>query len=107
MKGFEIDYNGKLTYMAVEDGLFHIEIHHRNNKGNFYAGGVEYGKQTKIAWYNYTPMSIGDRFEIKFVEIDHISEPVECVHDKTIKRPISRLDMYLGLEQYLKSKGLL
>ena len=106
MKGFEINYNGKITYVGVDDGLMMI-FFLLNHNGSIYVSGIEYNKQMKMTWYNNIPLKIGDRFEIKFIEIDHITEPVDCVHDKTIKCPVSKLDFFLGLEQYLKNKGLL
>ena len=107
MKGFELNYNGKISYITVEDGLILIMIGNVDNKGNFYVGGWEYDKQNKIIWYNNIPISVGDKFEVKFTEINEITKPAQCLHDKSIKRPISKLEAFRQLEQSLKNKGLL
>lgn len=108
MKGFEIRHNGKVIFAAIENGLFTMYTSHlKGEVSNLYVGGVDYEKQSKVVWYDKVPIKIGDMIEIKYTEIDHISEPVKCIHDEGMKRPFSKLEMFFILEQYLKSRGLL
>lgn len=107
MKGFEISYNDDTAYVAIEDGLLMINVYNLRGEGNLYVGGVDYQKQTKLSWYDHVPIDIGAKIGIKFTEIDHISVPVRSIHDQSIKRPLSKLELFFRLEQYLKSQGLL
>lgn len=107
MKGFEISYSGDIAKVAIKDGLLMIHASHLRGEGNLYVGGVDYESQAKVAWYDNVPLNIGTTIDIKFTEIDHLSEPVRYIHDESVKRPFSKLEMFLGLEQYLKNNGLL
>ena len=98
MKGFEIHYNDKTTKVAIKEDCM-ITIHIFNNNGEnhtlkdgescMYIGGVDYEAYKRIVWYDHSPINIGDRFEIKVVEIDELSKPAQIKEDKTIKRPVA------------------
>lgn len=107
MKGFEITYNGLNNKVAVNEGLLTIHINNINEQAFIYAGSVEYDEQRRNIWYNFVPIKPGDKIEIKMVETDNISEPETKVTDKSIKRPISKLEAFYRVEALLKEKGLL
>lgn len=107
MKGFEINYNDEIRHVAVSDGLLMIHVSHIREKSYLHVGAVDYENHIKMVWYDNVPINIGASIDIKFTEITHISEPVKGMHDESIKRPFSKLDMFLRLEQHLKNRGLL
>lgn len=106
MKGFEISYKGNITYAAVKGGLLVVHASCLRGTGNLYIGGVDYENQTKVIWYDNVCLNIGDQIDIKFTDITNISDP-KSIPDKSIKPPLSKLEMFHILEQYLKNKGLL
>jgi hypothetical protein len=107
MKGFEIRHNDKTTKVAVEDGMVMIHLFDNNADSRIYVGGVDYEKRERIVWCNLSPMEIGDKFEIKFVEIDDTSMPVKIEEDENIKRPKTKLEFFRELEAKLKQEGLI
>jgi hypothetical protein len=107
MKGFEIAYNGKVTFAAIEDGLLMIHLSHLRDRGNLYVGGVDYENHIRIVWYDNIHINIGDMVDFRYIDINHVSKPVKYTREEGIMRPFSKMEMFLNLEQYLKSKGLL
>ncbi|MDR1583625.1 MAG: hypothetical protein LBS55_10295 [Prevotellaceae bacterium] len=71
MKDIIVNYNGEEMKVVV---------HLHNNNGNspaladgesrMYIGGVDYKECKRYTWNEYNPIKIGDKFEIKFTEID-------------------------------------
>jgi hypothetical protein len=94
-----------------------ITVHLFNNNGNspalsddenrMYIGGVDYEEYKRYVWYNNFPIKIGDKFEIKFAEIDIPSSPAKITDDKNIKRPKTKLEFFYELETELKKQGLI
>lgn len=107
MKGFEITYKGRKTRVAVKEGLLTIHIDDVKGRAFIYVGSVEYDEQRRNVWYNFVPIKPGDKIEIKMVETGNISEPETRGKDKSIKRPISKLEAFHRVEVLLKEKRLL
>ena len=115
MKGFEVHNNGKTTKIAVKDGMITIHLFVNNGESRMltdgesrmYVGGVDYTERINMAWYDNTPINIGDKFEVKVTEINEPSVPAKIIEDKSIKRPKTKLEFFRFLEHELKKQGLI
>jgi hypothetical protein len=108
MKGFEINYNNKEKInVTTDDGMITIHIFANNDGNRLYVGGVDYSEYKTSVWKDNSTISIGDRWDIKFAEIDIPSTPAKTSIDKNIKRPPTKLDTFRILEEALKKEGLL
>jgi hypothetical protein len=107
MKGFEIRHNDKTTKTGVKDGMIAIHLFDNSGDSRIYAEGVDYEKHKRYVWYDWSPIKIGDQFEVKVVETDDISIPVKIIEDKNIKRPMSKLAFFREFEAKLKQEGLI
>jgi hypothetical protein len=116
MKGFEIRYNEKETKVAVKDGMITIHLFNQNvvdghilvdDVSRMYIGGVDSEECKRYVWGDFSPIKIGDKFEIKVAEIDAPSAPAEITEDKNIKRPKTKLEFFRELEAKLKKQGLI
>ena len=104
MKGYQICYNGKKTDVAIkDDSLIVIDLFCKDDENRMYVESVDYADCKILTWYNHTPINIGDRFEIKVVEMEKSSEPAKVEEDKTIKRPMTKLDYFRFLEERIKN----
>lgn len=107
MKGFEINYKGNITKVMANNGMITIHIYDLNGSGHIYAGNIEYLERQRNIWYDNMSIELGDKFEIKVCEIDQMSEPIISKEDKTIERPMSKLENFRRMEAHLKEQGLL
>ena len=64
-------------------------------------------KCERYVWFDFSPIFIGEKFEIKVTEIDAISDPNVMIVDKNIKRPKTKLEFFRELEDNLKKQGLI
>lgn len=87
MKGFEIDYNQNITHIAIEeDCLLIIDISDLRSKGNFYVSRI--GNSKKKVWFDNISIDTGDRFKIKFTEINEESTPSVNIVDNIDNKPV-------------------
>lgn len=107
MKGFEIQFKEETIRIAVEDGLATINIFDNNGDSKLYVGAINYKEQKDLIWHDYSSISIGEKLEIKATEFDYPSSPEKINERKDIKRPKSKLEVFLGLETDLKKRGIL
>jgi hypothetical protein len=108
MKGFEVYVNGEVTKVPVhDDGLTLIDIFHKDDDSRIHIERIDYTECQRIVWHDYSPINIGDRFEIKVTEIDEPSTSAKTIMDKNIKRPITKLEYFRILETELKEQGLI
>ncbi|MBQ8420943.1 MAG: hypothetical protein IJX11_01625 [Bacteroidales bacterium] len=112
MKGFVITSKGQSIKVGVKDGgLCTIHLHYQNagrGERNFVMiDSVDYDAKQRNIWQKFTPMNVKDSFQIKFAEMDELSTPMESVTDESIRCPMSKLDSFRQLENFLKEKGLL
>ncbi|NMB37537.1 MAG: hypothetical protein GX993_05830 [Bacteroidales bacterium] len=105
MNGIEIDYNGDIQKIAVKDGMILLNIFVNDSKGNdsIYASTTDYEKGIKSVYYDFTPITIGDRFKISIKEIDAPSAPLKEQSDNT--RRMTKLEQFKRLEEELKREG--
>jgi hypothetical protein len=115
MKGIIVNYNGEEIKVAVKEGMITVHLH--NNNGNspaladgesrMYIGGVDYKECKRYTWNENNPIKIGDKFEIKYTDIDVSSTPAKVTEDKNVKRPKTKLESFRELEYGLKKQGLI
>lgn len=111
MKGIEISHNNRTTTIGIENGLLIVHINcidTKNKKDVFiYSSSTDFETKTQNTWHEFTPISIGEVFEIKIVDIREIDSPVKTVYDRTIIHPISKLEQFYKLESLLKEKNMI
>lgn len=107
MKGFEIQHNGKITKVAIKDGKFYFIIDSYAAGDFMDIGGIDYEEHKKLTWCFLHPIQIGDKFDIRIVDIEDPSLPLEVKKDESIRRPPSKLELFRELEDELKKKGLI
>lgn len=107
MKGLEIYYKQKMISAAIPDGEIMFNLFHRDGDSRIYVGGVDYVKNTRVVWCDFSKIEIGDEFKIDISEIDTPSLPAKIKQDLNIKRPKTKLEIFFELENKLKQEGLL
>lgn len=107
MEGFEITYNGQSTSIELDE-LTTILINHVVDRDSFiHVENVNYTTKEQKIWYEFTPLQLGDRFKITFLNINKSDTPQKRMHKPTMKCPISDIERFYQLESLLKEKGLL
>lgn len=108
MKGIRLNYKDNQLNICVEKELFTIRIDNVVDKCTFmHVGSVDYDTHKRNIWHEFTPIDLGDVFEIGLTDIQEADPPAKSMYDTNIKRPISKLEGFYKLESLLKEKGLL
>lgn len=107
MKGFEINYDGDIKKVAVEDGLLTIHIFDNKGDSRIFVEVIDYKTQKRAVWYNWQSIKPGNEFKINFTDISECSSSLFEEHDIEIKKPETKLVFFHKLEDKLKKQGLL
>lgn len=107
MEGFEITYNGQSISIELDELTTILINHVVDRDSSIYVGNVNYTTKERKIWNDFTPLQLGDRLKITFLNINKSDPPQKNMHESTMKRPISDIESFYKLESLLKEKGLL
>lgn len=107
MKGFEINYNGDVKKVAVDDGLLTVNLFDNKGDSHIFVETVDYKTHQRSVWYDWQPIKTGDEFRMRFMDISECSSPLFEVEEIEVERPKTKLEFFHELEDKLKKRRLL